>query len=330
MKRHYKILLGCLVFLMGGIVCATSVGATEAPSFPVTIRHDLGTTTIAQEPKRIVTIGWSSEDAVLALGKVPVAMPRYSFFESGIFPWNEPYLDGYQPVLLAGKTVDFERVAMLRPDLILATSSDISEQTWRRLSSIAPTVAYRHGAFRTDWREQAELVGAALGKLSEAKALVEKTDAYLNEAGATFPQLKGKTFTFGTFFPGESNVVVYLPSDPRVAALMNMGLKASPGVERLAEANPGITSTSVSLERIGRLDADILLMWYGTGARQAAEAQPLFASLPAVQRGSYVAMDDPVEIWSTSALSVSSIPYGFPKFLPRLAEAARKADDARQ
>jgi iron complex transport system substrate-binding protein len=67
-------------------------------------------------------------------------------------------------------------------------------------------------------------------------------------------------------------------------------------------------------------------MWYGDGARAAAEAQPLFQRLEAVKRGSYVALDDPVSVWSTSALSVLSIPYGFPQFVPRLAEAARAAE----
>jgi iron complex transport system substrate-binding protein len=105
-----------------------------------------------------------------------------------------------------------------------------------------------------------------------------------------------------------------------------MGLKVSSGVEALATLDPDETSTSVSLENIGSIDADILIMWYGEGARSAAEAQPLFAALDAVKRGSYVALDDPVSVWSTSALSVLSIPYGFPKFVPRLADAARKAE----
>lgn len=105
-----------------------------------------------------------------------------------------------------------------------------------------------------------------------------------------------------------------------------MGLKVSSGVEALATLDPDETSTSVSLENIGSIDADTLIMWYGEGARSAAEAQPLFAALDAVKRGSYVALDDPVSVWSTSALSVLSIPYGFPKFVPRLADAARKAE----
>src|SRR5690606_12018238 len=98
------------------------------------------------------------------------------------------------------------------------------------------------------------------------------------------------------------------------------------GVAALAKANPSKISASVSLEEIGEIDADILIMWFGDGAREAFEAQPLFQTINAVKRGSYVALDDPVSVWSTSALSLLSIPYGFPQFVPRLAEAARKAE----
>jgi iron complex transport system substrate-binding protein len=83
----------------------------------------------------------------------------------------------------------------------------------------------------------------------------------------------------------------------------------------------------VSLEEISTIDADILVMWYGPGARAAAEAQPLFSTLGAVRRGSYVALENPIDVWSTSALSVLSVPYGFPRFVPQLAEAAARAGE---
>ncbi|QRM54359.1 iron-siderophore ABC transporter substrate-binding protein [Sinorhizobium sp. BG8] len=321
-----------IVVLFSGLLLAVSLwasGATAADDgvFPVTVEHALGSTTIETAPQRIVTLGWNAEDIVLALGEVPIAMPRYSFFESGIFPWNEERLSGSSPVLLAGRNVDFEQVAALKPDLILATSSDIDDLTWNRLSTIAPTVAYRSGPFAADWKEQTQLVGMALGKSSAADQLIEGTRAFLGKIASENPQLRGRTFTFGTYFPGSGGVVVYLPSDPRVAALTDMGLRLSPGVEALAAANPDVPSVSVSLEQIDPIDADILIMWYGPGARAAAESQPLFNTLGAVKRGSYVALEDPVDVWSTSALSVLSIPYGFPRFVPRLVEAARRSQE---
>ncbi len=313
------------LLLVAGLL-ASAAAAADDGTFPVTVKHALGSTTIEAPPKRIVTLGWNAEDIVLALGEVPIAMPRYSFFESGIFPWNEERLSGALPVLLPGRTADFEQVAALKPDLILATSSDIDDLAWNRLSTIAPTVAYRSGPFAADWKEQTQIVGMALGRPGAADRLIEGTEEFVEKIASRYPQLRGKTFTFGTYFPGSGGIVVYLPSDPRVAALAGMGLRVSSGVKTLAADKPDEQSVSVSLEEISSIDADVLIMWYGPGARAAAEQQPLFKTLGAVRRGSYVALEDPVDVWSTSALSVLSIPYGFPRFVPRLAEAASRAD----
>ena len=302
-----------------------AVPSQTAP-FPVVLHHAFGETTVQRPPVRIVTWGWNAEDTVLALGLIPVGMPHYTMFASGIFPWNEEKLKGIKPVLLYGRQANFEQIASLHPDIILAPSSDLDAVVYKRLSAIAPTVAYRSGPWQADWREQTEIIGEALGKSKEAQALIAETEALLEGFGNHYPEFQGKTFTFGSYMPGSSSLIVYLPSDPRVQALTKMGLKISSGVEAVATSDPDETSTSVSLENIGSIDADILIMWYGEGARNAAETQPLFAALNSVKRGSYVALDDPVSVWSTSALSVLSIPYGFPKFVPRLAEAARKAE----
>lgn len=311
-------------FLLLALLLSVGGPARSEDGFPRVVQHALGTTTIPAAPERIVTLGWSSEDAVLALGKVPVGMPRYRFFESGIFPWNEERLGTTWPYLFEGR-IDYEAIAALRPDLILGIYSGIDDLAYKRLSAIAPTVTYRSAPWSAGWKEQMELAGQALGRSEEAKALIEKTAFSLKAMGDSWPALRGKTFTFGTYFAGGSGIVVYLPDDPRVAALLELGLKPSAGIAALAAGNPGQGSVTVGMEQVNSLDADILIMWYGEGARTAAETQPLFMRLPAVMRGSYVALDDPVSVWSTSALSVLSIPYGFPRFLPRLAEAAERA-----
>ncbi|CAD0217001.1 Iron(III) dicitrate-binding periplasmic protein (plasmid) [Agrobacterium fabrum] len=311
------ILLSAVLLLIGGPV-------RSEDGFPRTVQHALGKTAIPSDPERIVTLGWSGEDAVLALGKTPVGMPRYRFFESGIFPWNEQRLDAIRPYLFEGD-IDYEAIAALRPDLILGIYSGVDDLAYKRLSSIAPTVVYRSAPWSADWKEQTEMVGQALGRSDEAKALIEKTASTLKAMGDSWPVLRGKTFTFGTYFPGGSGLVVYLPEDPRVAALLELGLKPSAGVLSLSAAKPGQGSVTVGMEQVDSLDADILIMWYGEGARIAAEAQPLFMRLPAIKHSRYVALEDPVSVWSTSALSVLSIPYGFPRFLPRLAAVAERA-----
>lgn len=321
LRSVWQILLSCLAILAATF--PVSIAKAVGP-FPVTVQHALGSTVIKQAPGRIVSLGWSGEDSVIALGKTPVGIPRYRFFADGMFPWNAEHLRQATPALLDSE-IDYEQIAALQPDLILGIYSGIDLLAYKRLSLIAPTVVYRSGPWEASWKEQTEIIGEALGMADDAQKLIVKTETTLSALGTDHPVLKGKTFTFGTFFPGGAGVVVYLSNDPRVSTLMELGLKPAPGIVALSQANPETSSTLVSLENLGSIDADVLIMWYGEGARAAAEAQPLFAALGAVKRGSYVALDDPVAVWSTSALSVLSIPYGFPKFVPRLAEAARKA-----
>jgi len=318
--------MGVLV-AAAGLLAASRVKAafdTAPDRFPVEIRHALGTTRIEAEPQRIVTLGWNGEDAVLALGRIPVGMHRYGLFGSGILPWNEPYLRTQTPTLLQSGELDYEAIAALEPDLILAIKTGINEIEWQRLSSIAPTVAYSSAPWRADWREQMALTGQALGEPEKARDLVEATEKQLRGLADAHPVLKDKTFIFGSYFPGEGSLGVYFASDPRVRELLAMGLRLAPGIEALMAADPDVNGTGVSLEDLDRLDADVLIVWYGPGARADAESQPLLQAFGPMRRGAYVPLDDPVSVWATSAVSVLSIPYAFPGFVDRIAAAAAK------
>ncbi len=298
--------------------------AAGEKSFPVDIRHALGTTRIEAEPKRIVTLGWNGEDAVLALGRVPVGMHRYGLFERGILPWNEAYLKGQAPELLQSGALDYEAIAALEPDVILAIKTGTNEIEWQRLSSIAPTVVYASAPWKADWREQMVLTGLALGEPQKAHDLIKAAERQLSDLAAAHPDIKGKTFVFGSYFPGEGTLGVYFARDPRVRELVAMGLRLAPGVGALMETEPDANGIGVSLEELDRFDADVLIVWYGPGARADAEGQPLFKAFGPVRRGAYIALDDAVSVWATSAVSVLSIPYAFPNFVERIAAAATK------
>ena len=73
------------LLLLALLLCVVGPVRSE-DGFPRIVEHAFGATTIPGPPERIVTLGWSGEDAVLALGMVLVGMPRYRFFESGMFP----------------------------------------------------------------------------------------------------------------------------------------------------------------------------------------------------------------------------------------------------
>src|SRR3546814_1932937 len=125
---------------------ATSGGAQPVSDgvFPVSVSHKYGTTEVAAEPKRVVSLGYSDQDAILAVGVVPVAT-RYWFGEEpgAVFPWARDRVGGELPEVLTmtGGALDFEKVASLRPDLIVAVYSGITEEEYGTLSEIAPVVA---------------------------------------------------------------------------------------------------------------------------------------------------------------------------------------------
>lgn len=325
----HKTLISRRNLLVGGIGMYLVTGTAwpaYAGAFPVDILHAYGVTSVSRPAHRIVTLGWCGEDAALALGVVPVGMIRYGNFEEGVFPWSRALLRNQKPEFV-DPTPDFEQIALLKPDLILCVYSGVNEQDYQRLSAIAPTVPFRSSPWAAKWQEVTEMTGLALGFKEKASHLIGKTNRLLNELAASQPVLAGKTFLFGSFGSGSNELGVYLPTDPRVANLVAMGLRPASIVEKLAEARPEQWSGGLSLEMAADLDADLLIMWYGNAAiRESAETNKLFQKIPAFARRSYIALDEPVAFWAVSAPTVLSIPYFYPGFARRLAACARLSE----
>ena len=53
--------------------------APPGPSgtFPATVPHKYGQTVVPEEPERVVSLGYTDQDAILALGTVPVAAREF-------------------------------------------------------------------------------------------------------------------------------------------------------------------------------------------------------------------------------------------------------------
>lgn len=48
--------------------------AAEAGAFPVTVEHAFGSTKVEKAPKRVVSVGYTDDQAILAFGIKPVGM----------------------------------------------------------------------------------------------------------------------------------------------------------------------------------------------------------------------------------------------------------------
>ena len=61
---------------------------------PVTIEHKYGSTTVSEAPTRVVTVGLVEQDALLALGVVPVGTTEWYGEQPGaLWPWAQAELE---------------------------------------------------------------------------------------------------------------------------------------------------------------------------------------------------------------------------------------------
>lgn len=306
---------------------ASSPPPAAASSYPVTVEHAFGQTEIPAEPARVVTWGWGSTDAAIAMGVVPVAMPHQSYGgdEQGVLPWVRERLerDGHEipQVLPDAQEAPVEAIAAARPDLILAPYSGITEKEYDLLSQVAPTVAYPEQPWATPWRETIEIVGQALGRPDAAREVLADIDAQVAEQAADHPELAGKTVALVWNTPDA--FYVYQPTDARVAFTLDLGLKSAPAVERLAEGEDTFFYT-LSTERLDELDSGILVSYADT-----PEASREFLDSPQAKLMEQVRTGAVAEVIGTELIAAVSPPtalsltWGLEEYVAELARAAR-------
>lgn len=297
---------------------APSAGAEAA--FPVSIEHRFGVTEIPVRPERIVTVGLLEQDALLALGIVPVGTTEwFGEYDCAISPWAQDELGSATPPTVVGDAtaVNFEAITALEPDLILAVYAGITAEDYATLSAIAPTVAQPadHVDYGVPWQELTRTVGRAVGMPAEADALVADVEAQLASVREAHPEFEGASAVVATPYEG---IYVYGPQDVRGRFLTSLGFELP---AELAEVTGEEFGGNLSEERADLLDVDVIV-WLD-GARVEGLGGPLYETFDVHTEGREVFLDsfeDPLG-GATSFVSVLSIPYLLDGIVPMLAAA---------
>lgn len=299
----------------------TTTNGAEPGAFPVTIEHKWGSTTIEEAPERVVVAGLREQDALLALGVVPVATTEWLGERPGaIFPWAEDELgDAPLPeVLDFTDGLQFERIAAERPDLIVAVYSGLSKGDYEKLSAIAPTIAQPPGQidWGASWREETLTVGEAVGKPAEARRLVDEAEAELAAVAREHPEFEGKTALVGTFYEG---LYAYGPDDARSQLLVDLGFTYPASMKDFGGDEFGAT---VPDEEVSKLDVDALVWFASPKLASQISAQPVYRDLDVHRQGRDVFIDEQGAFYeSTSFISVLSMPTLLAGLAPLLADA---------
>ncbi|WP_224392511.1 iron-siderophore ABC transporter substrate-binding protein [Pseudonocardia sp. ICBG1293] len=328
-----QMLLGTLAAAGGAALAGCGGGggqaggpAPEGPAaegFPVTLDHRFGRTTIPAPPQRVVSIGYSDHDAVLALG-VPVVGARYWYGDEQqvVQPWATAAAQrtGAQPTVLNMSSPEPEKIAALRPDLIIAIYSDLDQQSYDQISAIAPIVAApaEYDDYGVPWQDTTRIIGRALGRSGQADTLVADLEARFTAARDANPQWAGKQVAVATY--GADSLSVFASQDPRSRFFTSLGFTVPPRYDELA----GETFyADISFEQAAELDTD-LLVWdqlsFTPGGRATVENNPLVGRLAASREGRSVFLEGASENafgWQT----VLSLPAALDGVVPMVEKA---------
>ena len=293
--------------------CSPQKPGAVAQDGSVTVTHMFGETKVPAAPKRVVSAGYTEQDDLLAVGVVPIAVTNWWGDQPfGVWPWAQPKLGGAQPeVLDLSNGIQVDRIAALKPDLIVATNAGVDEDTYKKLSQIAPTIPQSgQDAFFEPWKTQAAAIGRAAFKFDEMAALVKAVEDKFTEIAKNNPQFSGKKALLleGAIVGDAVNVLA-----PRWRSdfLTQMGL-----------AIPDIGGTITRDQMAPMLDSADVLIWSTESDDQQAAllADPTVAKLRATtgNRNVFTGKD------LAGAIAFAS-PLSYPVVADRLTPALAKA-----
>ncbi|MCW3148493.1 iron-siderophore ABC transporter substrate-binding protein [Stutzerimonas stutzeri] len=250
------------------------------------------TVTLPEAPKRVITLSEIDLDTALTLGVTPVgtingrgqaAPPRY--------------LDGKLP---AGIEVvgdidnpNLETLLELQPDLIL--TGPVKPEQLAILNEIAPTVITFNWA--RPWQESMQRTAQALNKEAEAKTVLERYWARVEEARQRLREHQGETLSIVRWNPKGPS---YMFKDAFASTVAeDVGLRRPAHQQDRGHTH----SMALSLESLELLDADWLVIGTLATSGEAVEAMnqaeqtPAFRQLSAIQARRFGAVDG--SLWTS-------------------------------
>lgn len=277
---------------------APSEKPAEKTSYPLTLDTEHGSSTLAAAPERVVALG--DIDDALALGVIPVGSFRPAGDATDLYDYEQTALD---KALADGATTkieklfdpyaepDYEAIAKLKPDVILASGYWDLAKSYAKLARIAPVVALPKGTEST-WETRHRIVAKSLDRATRGEENINKVHAAFDAARTANPAFSTLTLNYAVVYPTQ---VTYMSVPDTEASWFFTQLGFAPGASH-ATFGPEYPADVVSEEQTPLLEADIVVIGYHTllepGQREKFEESPLFTALNAVKEKRYIALPE--------------------------------------
>jgi iron complex transport system substrate-binding protein len=286
-KPHRLLIIGILTFALVSACGRNSpqqVSSQAADTSNEAVRvveHALGKTKVPINPQRVVVL--DNGETILSLGVKPVGSTR----EGGELDYLKNRLEGIESV---GHTdsPNLERIAALKPDLILGTKFTGSLSNYELLSQIAPTVI-ANVELSGKWKHLLNKYAEALGKTDKAEQIMLDYHARIEDFQAQMSdRLRATEVSIVRL--SQDRIQIYLEDSFCGTIVADAGLLRPPEQTETEST----FRLSISKEVLQKADGDVIFVWtYEDHEEMAGETQtalkelkadPLWSKLNAVQQ----------------------------------------------
>lgn len=277
------------------LMLVSTLGLAE----PRTVDTAYGPVSVDGTPERIVTLYEGALDAAIAAGAQPLGAVATRGGTS-VADYIAP-LAGDINIVGSSRETNLEAVIALQPDLILA-SNRITEQQYRLLSGIAPTIVPDIPAFRPDtWVRETRLFARALNREHQANEAIRRVQARINDIAAEvqehIPTTERQTSVVRWMPQG---AIVMSPETFSATLVSAVGFTVD-GAGLVKEDRPH--SDPLSQENLSMIDQPWLFLATlnadGQEALAAARQSPAFERLQALGNDRVVTVDG--QIWTSTS-----------------------------
>ncbi len=268
----------------GAVAVAATPPAHVAAAAANTVQTLYGKVTVPAAPKRIVAFDFPEATALADLGIKPIGIGNYT----PALPYYTKFLKGVSIITDSSGNPDLEKIAALKPDLIIGDefSYDIAKNRnlYTQLSAIAPTVMLKWTEAAGNWPADAAGTAAAVGKTAQMNKLRSTFLTHAAQIKKTYASVLS-THTIDLISGGSGTAAgdwfLYGPNSSHGKVLATAGARfgAAKGQK------PGFLQYST--EKYGLLqNSDVVIIDAADGtSAKPITSNPVFAALPAAKDG---------------------------------------------
>jgi iron complex transport system substrate-binding protein len=171
------------------------------------------------------------------------------------------------------------------------------------------------GPYLTTWQQQLDLVGRALGREEQADELQAEVEQQFTAAAEAHPEFDGTEVAVGAYT--SEGFGAYVRGDTRVDFMEALGFTNEPAIQDLAGESFFV---SISEEQVPLLDAPLTVVFPIFVEASQITDNPLWQSLPSVQQGNALVLEDQTLSNAFSSGSALGTQYALANAVPLFAE----------